>query len=46
MVGSSFAGVGVSSHGVYRPDLFLLGVVDGYDRLDVMAVTVASKPLR
>src|SRR5829696_8804649 len=33
MVGSSFPGVGVSSHGVYRPDRFLLGVVDDYDRL-------------
>jgi hypothetical protein len=32
-VDSSFPGVGVSSHGVYRPDRFLLGVVDGYDRL-------------
>src|SRR5688500_13818236 len=33
MVGSSFPGVGVSSHAVYRPERFLLGVVDGYDRL-------------
>src|SRR5215218_8864177 len=41
MVGSSFPGVGVSSHGVYRPYRFILGVVDGYDRLRDFSYTLS-----